>query len=362
MASLIKRKSGKGTIYTIVYQYNGKRKWKSAGKIYSVAKIKLKELEYKLEMGQLEEQIKRDKPIPFAQFVKDRYLPFMETRRARNTFIYAVNSSNRLIDFFKDIPLASIDSKLIEDYIKQRKDHVKPRTVNIELGCLGHILKRAIEEQYLFKDNPIKKVEKLKVPRRHPRFLSREEMQKLWEHSSPWIRIFIVVASHSGMRAGEISNMQWHDIDWTRNLIKVKITKTNREREVPMDKVLVNTLKWFREYYIEFRRMLIMQRTQAQMTYVFCDIDGRKIASFHKAFNNAKRKAGITDITIHTLRHTYASHLANKGIPLLTIRDLLGHTDIKTTTIYSHLANEHLQSAVKQIDYGLNLNVLRNPC
>ncbi|MBN3033089.1 MAG: tyrosine-type recombinase/integrase [Candidatus Saganbacteria bacterium] len=58
----------------------------------------------------------------------------------------------------------------------------------------------------------------------------------------------------------------------------------------------------------------------------------------------------------HTLRHTYASHLVNKGVPLLTIKDLLGHTDIKTTTIYAHLSNEHLQNAAKQIDYKLNTN------
>ena len=94
------------------------------------------------------------------------------------------------------------------------------------------------------------------------------------------------------------------------------------------------------------------------MTYVFCDVDGRAIQSFHKSFNRAKEKAGLKDITIHTLRHTYASHLANKGIPLLTIRDLLGHTDIKTTTIYAHLSNEHLQEAVKQIDYGINASNL----
>lgn len=125
-----------------------------------------------------------------------------------------------------------------------------------------------------------------------------------------------------------------------------------------MEFVLKRTLLWLKDNYIDFRRMLIFPRTSAQMEYVFCDINGEKIISFHKAFNRAKEKAGLKDITIHTLRHTYASHLANKGIPLLTIKDLLGHSDIKTTTIYSHLSNEHLQNAVKQIDYGLKADSL----
>ncbi|MFH1542717.1 MAG: site-specific integrase [bacterium] len=362
MASILKRKGKKGVVYYIVYRFNGRQKWKSVGKSYSVAKLRLKELEYKLEIGQAEDIIRQDKPIPISQFAKERYLPWMETRRAPKTYQYAKNSCKRLLEFFKDTPLSRIEPKMIEDYIKHRKDHVKPRTVNLELTCLQHMFKRAIEEKYYFKNNPVRRVEKLKVPKRHPRFLSPEEMQRFWGVASPWVRIFIVVAAHSGMRAGEISNFKWADIDWQRNIIKIKITKTDREREIPMDVVLARALVWFKKNYIDFRRMLVMSRNSVQMEYVFCDLNGRSIKSFHQAFNRAKAKAGLSDITIHTLRHTYASHLANKGIPLLTIRDLLGHTDIKTTTIYSHLGKEHLQEAVKQIDYGLNVGRLLIGC
>lgn len=353
MASILKRKGKKGSTYYIVYWLNGRQKWRKVGKSYAIAKIRLKELEFKLATNDIEDIIRKDKPIPFSQYVSERYLPWMEARKARKTYLSAVNSCVNLNRFFRDTPLPQIDNKMIEDYIRTRKDKVKPRTVNIELTCLGQILRRSIEEKYLFKENPIKGIEKLKVTKKHPRFLSKEEMQRLWEAATPWTRIFIVVSAHSGMRAGEISNLRWQDIDWARNIIQVKITKTNREREIPMDPFLRKTLLWFRENYIDFRRLLILARTSQQMEYVFCDNDGSRINSFRGAFNKAKTKAELKDITIHTLRHTYASHLANRGIPLLTIRDLLGHTDIKTTTIYSHLANEHLQKAVKLIDYGL---------
>lgn len=358
MACILKRQGKKGTKYYIVYRLNGRQKWKSVGNTYAVAKLKLKEFEYKLETRDFEDWLKRDKPIPFSRFVNERYLPWMETRRERNTYLSAIYSCKHLIKFFKETPLSRLDNKMIEEYIKQRKNKVKPRTVNIELTCLGHIFKRAIEEKYYFKENPFNRIEKLKVPRKNPRFLSPEEMQKLWKNATPWTRIFIVVASHSGMRAGEVSNLRWYDIQWNRNIIQVKLTKTNREREIPMDTILRKTLLWFKENYIDFRRMIVIPRTPAQMEYVFCDINGKKIYKFHKAFNRAKEKAGLKNITVHTLRHTYASHLANKGIPLLTIRELLGHTDIKTTTIYSHLANGHLQNAVKQIDYGLDISSL----
>jgi site-specific recombinase XerD len=146
-------------------------------------------------------------------------------------------------------------------------------------------------------------------------------------------------------------------------VIKIKITKTNREREIPMDGFLRKTLLWFKDNAIDFRRVLIMPRKPEQMEYVFCDNDGSQITTFRGGFRKARARAGLTDITIHTLRHTYASHLANKGIPLLTIRDLLGHSDIKTTVIYAHLTNEHLQNAVKVIDYGLEgKNAISNLC
>lgn len=355
MASLHKRKLKKGIVYYAIYRINGRQKWKSLGCNYSVAKIKLKEIEYKLALGDIG-GLKKDKAIPFSQFANERYLPWMETRRAKKTYLSAKNSCVRLLRFFKDAPLTCIDSKMIEDYIKTRKDKVKPRTVNIELTCLGQIFRKAIEEKYYSKENPVRRIEKLKVPQRHPRFLSKEEMQNIWKVSSPWVKVFIAVSAHSGMRAGEISSLCWDDIDWARNVIRVRTTKTNIEREIPMDDFLKIMLLWFQANYVNFRVKTVTSRASIQMRYVFCDSNGDKIESFRHGFNKAKREAGINDITIHTLRHTFASHLANKGVPLFTIGELLGHTNTRTTKIYSHLANEHLQKAVNQIDYGINVN------
>ena len=250
MASMIKRKGKNGGAYYAVYPLNGRRKWKRLSKLHAVSKKMFKELEHQLEMGDYEETIRENKPIPISQFAKERYLPWVETRRARKSYSTAKNSFVNLLRFFKDTPLSAIDGKMIEDYIKQRKDKVKPRTVNIELTYLGAMFNRAIAEKYFFKENPVRKVEKLKVPKRHPRFLSNEEMQRLWEAATPWVRIFITVSAYSGMRSGEISNMQWRDIDWVRNVIKVPITKTGREREIPMDPVLKKTLLTMEELLV----------------------------------------------------------------------------------------------------------------
>jgi len=179
MASMLKRKSKNGIKYYAIYRLNGRQKWKSLGSSNAVAKIKLKEIEYKLEMNDTEDFFKKDKPIPLSQFANERFLPWMETRRSRKSFLAARNSFVNLLKFFKDTPLSKIDPRMIEDYIKTRINNVKPRTVNIELIYLGSMLNRAIEEKYLYKDNPVRKVEKLKVPKRHPRFLSVEEIQRL---------------------------------------------------------------------------------------------------------------------------------------------------------------------------------------
>ena len=89
----------KGITYYAVYRLNGKQKWKSLGSNYSVAKIKLKEIEYKLGIGELDD-LKKEKLIPFRQYAEERYLPWMQTRRTHKTYLYAKNSCQNLIKCF----------------------------------------------------------------------------------------------------------------------------------------------------------------------------------------------------------------------------------------------------------------------
>lgn len=95
-------------------------------------------------------------------------------------------------------------------------------------------------------------------------------------------------------------------------------------------------------------------RQSHQMEYLFCRRDGSQIKDFKKTFISLLRRSGISDSSIHTMRHTYASHLAMAGVSIGTIKDLLGHEDIETTMIYAHLAPEHKHHAVQNLPFLLN--------
>ena len=89
--------------------------------------------------------------------------------------------------------------------------------------------------------------------------------------------------------------------------------------------------------------------------YVFTNGNSEKLKErwLRKRFQRAMVKAGIEHCTLHDLRHTYASHLAEQGVDLLAIKELLGHSSITTTMIYAHLTKRHLKDAVNKIDFDL---------
>lgn len=92
------------------------------------------------------------------------------------------------------------------------------------------------------------------------------------------------------------------------------------------------------------------RRNQLKSKYVFCNENGGKLRDIRAAFQGACRRAGIDDFHFHDLRHTFASHLVMKGVPLKVVQELLGHKDIKTTMRYAHLAPGYLEAGVNSLN------------
>jgi len=97
--------------------------------------------------------------------------------------------------------------------------------------------------------------------------------------------------------------------------------------------------------------MISFQRTKEQEVYLFCDEKGQKIKGFRKAYTRLLKKVGIKNATIHTMRHTYASHLVMNGVDLKTVQELLGHHSTSLTERYAHLSDKHKQKAVQLLQY-----------
>jgi len=180
--------------------------------------------------------------------------------------------------------------------------------------------------------NPVKPIKKLRENPGRERYLSDEEIDLLLGQANNKIKPILIVALNTGMRFGEIINLEWHSVDFALTTIYLTNTKNGSRRDVPMNIKVFDALK-------------DLQAT-ASNDYVFCHKNGKKIKNIQKAFTNLLKKIDISDFNFHDLRHTFASRLVKKGIPLNTVRELLGHKSIEMTLRYSHLSKNHKTKAV----------------
>jgi integrase len=196
-------------------------------------------------------------------------------------------------------------------------------------------LTKAVEWGYL-KSNPAKSVKLLKEPPGRLRYLEVEEIERLITNCDDpqvsYLRSIVVTALHTGMRLGEILGLEWEHIDLKQRFISITKTKNNERKTIPINDVL----------YEELNRL----PRHLASSYLFCHPDGARILRIDRSFHRAMRAAGIEEFRFHDLRHTFASHLTIRGVPLETIGALLGHKDPKMTKRYAHLSPTTLKQAV----------------
>jgi site-specific recombinase XerD len=303
--------------------------------------------------------------ISFRGFLDGHYLAWAKANKTPGAFRSNKDSCTALLKFFGLYNLSQIESYLIEQYKIKRKNGEQPferpiseRTINIELSCLKQIFRLAKEWGFNLK-NPAEGTRKFSEPKRQPRFLTEEEILRLLSHSSPWLRMFVYFALGTGMRTGEILNLRFEDIDFQRNVVMVRsnpkkgyLVKNKRDREIPLTDFLHSKALWFSEYWIDYRTMEPRKRAPEQRVYYFCNDNGDRITTIRQSFTRTVRKAAIADVTPHTLRHTFASHLIMNGVDIRTVQEYLGHTKISTTEIYTHLSNQHKQDSMKRLGYS----------
>ena len=146
------------------------------------------------------------------------------------------------------------------------------------------------------------------------------------------------------MSRGEILNLKWDNIDLAHGFITLTETKNGERREIPINDTLRETIN-------KLSRHIVEKDGQKLVPYLFHDPNTLKpYASVKRSFGTALKQAGISDFHFHDLRHTFASQLVMKGVDLTTVKELLGHKDIKMTLRYAHLAPAHKRNAVNVLD------------
>jgi len=192
----------------------------------------------------------------------------------------------------------------------------------------------------------------IKHNKKLPVVLSQEEVRRLLK--APRLlkhRILIGLLYGCGLRCFEVRNLRIADLDFDRKMLHVKEGKGKKDRYVPLADILIRGLKSYLEAE-QPNEWVFNSKDQEIVGRVGGDFDSRySQRGVQWAVNEAKKKAGIVKpMSVHTLRHTFATHLLEEGLDILTIKDLLGHECIDTTMIYLHVAQTDKCRAFSPLD------------
>jgi integrase len=182
------------------------------------------------------------------------------------------------------------------------------------------------------------------------RFLTVEEAQALVSVCDEHLRPIVITALHTGMRRGEILSLTWDNVDLVNGFITLTETKNGEKREVPIDGTLRETFNRLPRRFVE-KDGKDGEKVKELVPSLFHDPDTLKpYGSVKRSFATAMKTAKITGCRFHDLRHTFASQLVMAGVDLTTVKELLGHKDIKMTLRYAHLAPAHKRNAINVLD------------
>jgi len=267
-----------------------------------------------------------------------KYYTWMVNHKKLSTVKERVSRWKReLSPFFGEKTLFEITPSLVEKFqIEMKKKGYSNECINRAVAMLRHMLSMAVKWGYL-KEHPLKgKIEMLREKKDRWTFLSREEFERLFENLSETYHDICYFLVMTGARLGEALSLKWENIIWEAGVAYLPDSKTNRERVLVLSDSVLEMLK---------RRYERLKPDKTDRVFQHSD------SEFRRAFKRALERAGLPrTIRIHDLRHTFASWLAMKGVPLQQIKDLLGHSQITTTLRYSHLNPDILRKAVSVLE------------
>jgi integrase len=153
------------------------------------------------------------------------------------------------------------------------------------------------------------------------------------------LKPMVLLALNTGMRQGELFNLKWEDVNFAGRILTVvgAMAKSGKTRHIPLnDEALLVLCCWYK------------QRKESEL--VFPNANGGRLDNISTSWENIIKAAQIKNFRFHDLRHDFASKLVMAGVDLNTVRELLGHSDIKMTLRYAHLAPEKLAAAVAKLN------------
>lgn len=245
--------------------------------------------------------------------------------------------------FLGALAVENVDYLTLRKYLAVLKEkNMLPRTLGRHLSALRSFFKFLTRENYI-KANPISSLSSPKLDKHLPQFLTEEEVVKLIGSVVPKDekdelkfrdRALLETFYSTGMRISEVVGLNIDDIDFISCVVKVR-GKGKKERLVPIGDHAVRAIRQYLDKRKKESNALFLNKNGLKIT----DRGVRGIVD--KYLHMASIREGVSP---HTLRHSFATHLLNRGADLRSVQELLGHANLSTTQIYTHLTTERLKS------------------
>ena len=348
----------------------------TAAQAREMAKEVLARVELGEDPGEAERKAKAN---TLGAYLENTYGPWVvENRKA------GVATLQRLQSAFKPLHskrMSEINAWTIERWRSDKKKakKVKAVTLNREVAMLKAALNQAVKWKIL-DEYPLKGLGMLpeRDSQQKVRYLSQEEEKSLMDaldsreerirterdSANDWrvergyklyqdlrllpyadhLKPMVLLSLNTGLRKGELLHLAWGNVDLQQAMLTVQadVAKSGKVRHVPLNETALSSLKGWR-------------KCSKGNAWVFPSKEGKPFDHVNKSWRNLLHDAGIVDFRWHDMRHDFASKLVMAGVDLNTVRELLGHSDLKMTIRYAHLAPEHKRAAVEALDKPGNI-------
>jgi integrase/recombinase XerD len=269
-------------------------------------------------------------------------------------------SSNSLNGYARDLrqleafarregtPIQSLGRQNLIDWIRsQSREGAAPSSIGRRLSAVKGFY-NFLQRDGFIQENPADDLSIHQVSKKIPRYLTEEETESLIK--APDVnhlegirdRAILDVFYATGLRVSELVDLKVLDVELDRALIRCS-GKGSKQRIVPLGRFALDSLG----KYLRVRGQLDPRRRVEQ---VFLRTQGRSLTRFYvwRLLKKYAQQAGLAHVNPHSLRHSFATHLINRGADSRTVQTLLGHSDISTTQIYTHLSNPHLSQTLEK--------------
>jgi len=285
----------------------------------------------------------------FTEFILGEYMTWAKEKKKSWRFDHYI--APIAAKYFQGRRFCDVTVKEIETYRDARLSEITKRgsrrngnSVVREMAMLSRVFELAIKKGYC-EENPVRKADWPHRPNRRERFISDEEERKILEILTgryEKLRPLFILALYSGMRRGELFSLRWSDVDFKNaNLtIRAETTKTGKGRNIPL-------IEPAKSVMAALKKSLDGEPHEKVFPYG----DKWTSALYREAFD----KLGLTDVGLHTLRHTFATRCMKAGMHPFAVKDILGHSAINMTAYYSHTGREDLLREAKKLEKSVKM-------